>query len=419
MIVNRVAPGLALALGATLTLNGCGDGVGMQSSVTVRDSAGITIVESEPGGGWPEGEGWRLSDEPVLDIGVFEGDEVYQLHSARDALRLSDGRIVVANAGTHELRFYSADGAHLRSVGREGGGPGEFQQISGIDRVAGDTIAAWDSEAPRLSFFAPDGEFVRTVSPALVGQGFGQQHHGTFGDGSFVLRPDLAAEMVVNGHGLRRDTAAYARYDGGEGAFLDTVAVTPGMEVVVEPSGDFLSLSIPPFARASHLAVHGDHAYVGVSDHFEIRVVDPEAAVRRIVRLNADLTPVIDADIRRHAEANAANQLPPEEREDPSAVRRMVHTMVGRPRPETFPMFHALVVDDEGALWVRESRRSGSEGGPERWIVFDTDGRLLGTVQMPRGFQVFQIGPDFVLGRARDDFDIEHIRVFELIRSPT
>lgn len=55
MIVNRVAPGLALALGGTLTLNGCGDGVGMQSSVTVRDSAGITIVESEPGGGWPEG----------------------------------------------------------------------------------------------------------------------------------------------------------------------------------------------------------------------------------------------------------------------------------------------------------------------------------------------------------------------------
>lgn len=51
-------------------------------------------------------------------------------------------------------------------------------------------------------------------------------------------------------------------------------------------------------------------------------------------------------------------------------------------------------------------------------MVFDTDGRLLGTVQMPRGFAVFQIGRDLVLGRARDEFDIEHIRLYELIRSP-
>jgi hypothetical protein len=74
--------------------------------------------------------------------------------------------------------------------------------------------------------------------------------------------------------------------------------------------------------------------------------------------------------------------------------------------------------DAFGVLWVREPEHPGSEG-PEQWIVFDTDGSLLGTVGMPRGFQVFQIGPDFVLGRARDDLDVEYIRLYELIRSPT
>lgn len=85
--------------------------------------------------------------------------------------------------------------------------------------------------------------------------------------------------------------------------------------------------------------------------------------------------------------------------------------------PATFPMFDALVVDDVGVLWIREHEPPGAEG-PGHWMVFDTDGRLLGTVQMPRGFAVFQIGRDFVLGRARDEFDIEHIRLYELIRSP-
>jgi hypothetical protein len=418
VIVNRVAPGLALALGATFILNNCGGGAPMQSTATVRDSAGITIVENEAGGGWPEGEGWRLSDGPVLDIGVFEGDEVYQLFSATDALRLSDGRIVVANAGTHELRFYAADGSHIQSVGRQGGGPGEFQRISRLDRLAGDTIAVWDMAAVRLTFFAPDGKFVRSVSPALIDQDFGQ-YHGTFGDGSFVLRPDFVVSSLASGDGLRRDTAAYSRYDGTGGAFLDTIAVTAGTEVLVQPSEDgMISVSSMPFAREPHLVVHGDHAYFGVSDRFEIRVVDSEGVIRRIIRLDADLTPVTDADVRRYAEANAARRLPPRERDDSGAVRAMVQTMLGQPRPETFPMFNALVVDDIGVLWVRELGRPGSEA-PEHWVVFDTAGRLLGTVQVPRRFQVFQIGPDFVLGRARDDLDIEHIRLFELIRSPT
>lgn len=418
MIVARVTSLLALTLGAAaVALGGCGSGDRTRPAATVRDSAGITIVENEPGGVWGEGEAWRISTEPLLDIGVLEGDEVYQLHNASDAVRLGDGRIVVANGGTHELRFYAADGSHLQSVGREGGGPGEFQQLSGIELRAGDTLAVWDQNALRLSLFAPDGEFLRSVSAVLAEQGFGQELYGTFGDGSFVLRPAFVLSALTSGDGLRRDTTAYSRYDGTDGAFLDTVIVTPGTEVFVQSSGDRFRVSVIPFARTSYLAVHGDQAYFGVSDRFEIRVVDSEAAVRRIIRLDTDRIPVTDADVRRYAEANAEDGLSPEEQDDPGAIRRRIQTIMEQPRPDTFPMFDALVVDDVGFLWVREFEAPGAEG-PRQWIVFDTDGRLLGTVQMPRGFRVFQIGRDFVLGRARDDFDIEHIRLFELVRSP-
>lgn len=418
MVIERRAWGLALALSAALTLNGCGDGGRTPSRATVRDSAGITIVENEPGGVWRDGETWTLSAEPVLDIGVLEGDEVYQLHLAADAVRLSDGRIVVANAGTHELRFYGSDGRHLRSVGRQGGGPGEFERIDALDRPAGDTLAVWDTEALRLSSFTPDGELVRSVSAALTEPGFGQRHYGTFSDGSFVLRASFSPNAFTSGEGLRRDTTAYKRYNGADGATVDTIALTPGMEAFVQSSGDMLRVNLVPFHRASHAAVHGEDAYVGVSDRFEIRVTDARGALRRIVRLDVDLTPVTDADVRLYAETNAADRLSPEERDDPSAVQRSVQTIIDRPRPETFPMFDALVVDDVGFLWVREYERPGAEG-PRHWDVFDPDGRLLGTVQMPPRFEVFEIGADFVLGHARDDVDIEHVRLYELTRSPS
>jgi len=76
----------------------------------VRDSAGIQIIENA-GYLWPEGSGWRLSETPTVDIGESDDDPNYQLYSVVGALRLADGRIVVANSGSSELRFFDAGDA--------------------------------------------------------------------------------------------------------------------------------------------------------------------------------------------------------------------------------------------------------------------------------------------------------------------
>ena len=108
----------------------------------VRDSAGIRIVENTTPL-WQEGEEWHLSPEPVVDIGGGDVEE-NQLFRVAGALRLSDGRIVVGNGGTHELRFYTGDGAFVRSVGRRSDGPGEFQDLRWVRRLRGDSlIAIW------------------------------------------------------------------------------------------------------------------------------------------------------------------------------------------------------------------------------------------------------------------------------------
>lgn len=55
---------------------------------------------------------WRLSQRPVIDIGVASGDPVYELTDAASSLRLDDGGIVVSDVGVGELRYFDAVGRY-------------------------------------------------------------------------------------------------------------------------------------------------------------------------------------------------------------------------------------------------------------------------------------------------------------------
>ena len=55
---------------------------------------------------------WRLSQRPVVDIGIASGDPMYELTDAASSFRLADGGVVVADVGAGELRYFDADGRY-------------------------------------------------------------------------------------------------------------------------------------------------------------------------------------------------------------------------------------------------------------------------------------------------------------------
>ncbi|HST61024.1 MAG TPA: hypothetical protein VLK84_20135, partial [Longimicrobium sp.] len=131
-------------------LAACDGGDSAASGATVTDSAGVRIVQSDRPA-WKDGKGWRVGDAPSLDIGVMDGEAAYQLDGVRSVARLSDGRILVASSGSSDLRLFGADGRHRVSMGREGGGPGEFRGLEWAGVGAGDTLLAWDAREKRLT----------------------------------------------------------------------------------------------------------------------------------------------------------------------------------------------------------------------------------------------------------------------------
>ncbi len=152
----------------------------------VIDSAGVRLVLNH----LPEGPvgtgGLSLDAEPMLEIGTFEGDSLYQLYRVAGARRLADGRIVMANAGTSEVRVYGADGRYQRTWGREGAGPGEFLDMTLVGAMGSDTLVVVDNQNRRISFIHPDDGFLGSVpiDEEVVGSPLAQ---GVLEGGALVL----------------------------------------------------------------------------------------------------------------------------------------------------------------------------------------------------------------------------------------
>jgi hypothetical protein len=92
---------------------------GDDGGTTFTDSAGVALATSEAPA-WGDGEGWRVSEEPILEIGVRDGPSDFIFSDVVGTVRLNNGRIVVADRDFANLRFYDATG-EFRG-GRRGAG---------------------------------------------------------------------------------------------------------------------------------------------------------------------------------------------------------------------------------------------------------------------------------------------------------
>ena len=114
-------------------------------------------------------DAWSLRLEEVLAIGSMEeGDASFG--RIMDVAWDGRNRILVADDLGPHVKVFESDGTYVRTIGREGDGPGEFSLPWQIAVDAGDSLYVWDAAQSRISVFSPDHDFIRSilVSPAWV-----------------------------------------------------------------------------------------------------------------------------------------------------------------------------------------------------------------------------------------------------------
>lgn len=401
-----------------------------EGGAVVRDSAGVPVVENAPLGraredGVGAGEdGLRLARPPALEIGSIAGEGPTVFHRIQDASRLSDGRIAVADGGSGEIRLFGPDGRHLRTTGGPGGGPGEFTPAPGgatglvaLERTAGDTLRAYDMMAGRVTVFAPDGTFARTVSLAAPPGALGSRPGpvGWLEDGTFVARARRADGQGIPrspGGSLYRPVESLVFYGTG-GEVRDTVGRFPGDEQFLaigrpDDAGEFsVGVTPVPFARSLAVGAGPKRVAAAPTERRAISVFGAGGRLERIVLGGRRPEPVDAGRWEAWVESYLASV--EEDR------RRELRGQFGRmPRPETTPVLGRILLDREGRLWVRDYRPVTREDRPSRWTVHDRLGRRRAVLEMPARFRPTDIGGGRVLGVWEDELEVQHVRLYEL-----
>ena len=115
------------------------------------------VVENTLASAWTTTAAWTLEEDLRIwgPPGGYLGDV--------DAIAAdSRGNIYILDGTTQEIQVFDAEGAHLRTLGGRGQGPGEFREALGPAIAQGDTLWVADGQAPRYSNFAPDGTLIGT-----------------------------------------------------------------------------------------------------------------------------------------------------------------------------------------------------------------------------------------------------------------
>ena len=401
-------------LGSLLALLACGDsGAPPQSATTVSDSAGVRVVTT------PSADlvYAALAEEPALSIGDFTGPEEILFGRIASARRDAAGNVVVSDDQALEIRIFDSEGRHLRSLGREGEGPGEFESLEGAWPVADGGIVAADLMLDRITQFGPEGTATGTATfsgmeglsgfpVGLAGPGMvlsGVRPPYVYSLASLSGSPKDIVDAMIGGEENRRILFVRHRFDG---TSVDTVAegrdalrasVSRGTGIEMEVT----TLTVPFSPRSvaagsSHGVVVTDGAAYGV------QVFGENGSLRLIARLD-DPRPIrTDAHVERYARGSLSES---NERQIQDVIERYRQS----PLPDSLPGYTDVLFTEEGEIWARRYRLPGESMA--RWDVFAPDGVYLGRVDVPASFRIEEVSRGQALGVHTDELGVQRVQL--------
>lgn len=289
-----------------------------------------------------------------LKIGTVDGDDPnYVFGDIRGVQAASDGTIYVLDYQAVEVRAYSPDGEHLRTIVERGEGPGEISEANGI-LLSGDTLL-WINDHGKWAIVGVDpvgNEIRRFDNPVLnyryiwIGTFDDRGRYWRFGR-EYFKSFDLATGVVDSIYMGAPGGRIHAERSG-TGQVRYRIPFVPSKINIVQPSGGFW------------------HAHTG---SYHLTRTDEKGDTVVVIEAVVPVHLVTAED--RSAFVQYVVDFRPDWRSSAEAAAELI--------PDVKPILEGFFVDDEGQLWVE---RATPADVPPFYDLFSQDGDYLGSVRL-------------------------------------
>jgi hypothetical protein len=354
---------------------------------------------------------------PALRLGGENAPEAYAF-AQKPRLVVDAAGVIYALVPTEGRVFvFSPDGKPLRTIGRRGEGPGEFQYAA-RHGLLGDTLWIRNWTLPRISTFLTSGQHLTTTRTPFA------RFAGSFGAPTGVT-------------GYLKDGKAFAypteMPTGSAGRVRHAVFVG---DRLMQNSDTIVSMLVPrgmfvpgvgvwafePFPTSPLVAFSSSGAAVAIVEWVpevpgiaQIRMLSPAGMQRWVRRMNFPVTPVPRALRDSLLAVGLAKATPQLER-----ARSAGQTLAQSNRalieaaltiPAHFPPVRNIVIGNDGTVWLE--RMIGMKRGV--WHVLGDRGADLFTVELPPAFDLHEASRAAVWGVELDELDVPYIVRLQLM----
>jgi hypothetical protein len=369
-----------VVLGAALIL-ACGGGTSPATFTVDTLSSGALLVRSAAPR-WRPGDEWNVTQDLEI-VSPEEGDGFFQRVTALapDAA----GGIYLLDGPSSVIQQYDPRGKWIRAIGRKGAGPGEYRGAIGL-ALRGSRLYVIDQTNIRISVLDTSGTLITSHPRNFANMGDWRWEGGLDTAGAIY---DLRGAFTDSGPAW-----TLARLDSDNFAVTDTFpwpTFQGGATLVKKSNGGTsrTTINLPNMPQLARRYDPRGYLWFGIGSRYQIIQRRLKGDTVRIVE--RAWTPEPLSDQARARQDSLASSL----RKDGYTVPELATSV---------PAFDALVLDDDGNLWVGPYGRQDAV-----WHVFDPAGAWLGPVTFPAPILQLSFRDGRYYGLTLDSMDVEHV----------
>ncbi len=340
----------------------------------------------------------------VDTIGVELGDSNYVFGQTDAALFGTTGEILILDGSKKQISVFSPDGEFLRTIGRQGSGPGEFLRPMAMALLGNGQIAVSDPWGGKITLFdssyAYHGEITGffPAPPLSIEGADGQVIIGLMK--KFDIENDLIGYSLARLDGVAEPSYVYAE----EMMAMEPTMIGPGYtETTVAFASDVQGRVFTSIMSTDNYLING---YFPDGELF-LEIQLPYTAIAKTQQEIDEEIEDFNTFLENRATSGGGGRM------QGMGVQISADELIYEPEPDHYAISE-LMIDSEERIWARR----GSEETPY-FDVFDIDGNLLFTASVEEGDPdsrdwTVVVGENNLLGFSADPLGYPKVVILQL-----